>query len=163
MAIFACRPAILEDFSTICMFPQDAQELYYMYPAGKFPLTSEQMAEAVKSRWKPTVVLADGEVAGYANLYGLVEQTECYLGNVIVAPAFRGAGAAAELIGHMLEQARDELNVPFLKLVCHNTNVAALIFYRKLGFRPFDLRIMQGLDGETIVGILMQMNLRAPE
>ncbi|MGG1519419.1 GNAT family N-acetyltransferase [Paenibacillus oryzisoli] len=163
MTVFSCRAARPEDYPLICTFPQNAQELFYMYPAGKFPLTPEQLAAAVKERWKPTVVLADGEVAGYANLYGLVEQAECYLGNVIVAAAYRSRGAASELIGRMITQARDELNVPKLKLVCHHTNMPALLFYKKLGFRPFDLRTMKGLAGETVVGLLMEMDLSRSE
>ncbi|WP_442951465.1 GNAT family N-acetyltransferase [Paenibacillus sp. GYB004] len=38
----------------------------------------------------PTVVLHNGDVVGYANVFGLQEEQWCNLGNFIVAPDFRG-------------------------------------------------------------------------
>ena len=66
------------------------------------------------------------------------------------------------LLLEMLRKAREELQVPKLKLVCHNTNLTALLFYNKLGFKPFDLRPMKNEAGETIVGIQMELSTEAP-
>jgi ribosomal protein S18 acetylase RimI-like enzyme len=158
--MYTYRFAIPNDYPVICTFPQNAQELFAMYPVGKYPLTPEQMVEAVKTRLNPTVVLNGDRVVGYANFYGLEEAVKCYLGNVIVDPSFRGKGAAAELIQVMIRQAKEDLKVRKLQLVCHNTNVTGLLFYKKLGFKPFSLHPMKNHLGDTIVGISMEIDLQ---
>jgi ribosomal protein S18 acetylase RimI-like enzyme len=158
--MFTYRSAVPNDYPAICTFPQDEQELFAMYPAGIYPLTPEQIAVAVKTRWNPTVVMDSGRVVGYANFYGLEEGVKCWLGNVIVDPAYRGKGAAVELIQAMIRQAKEDLKVRKLQLVCHNTNVTGLLFYKKLGFTPFSLHPMRNHLGETIVGISMEMELQ---
>ncbi|WP_235918278.1 GNAT family N-acetyltransferase [Paenibacillus lutrae] len=63
-----------------------------MFPKGTYPLTSQQLEEEALRRKCPTVLTCSGEIAGYANLYDSAENA-CWLGNVIVSPAFRGRGA----------------------------------------------------------------------
>lgn len=153
---YTFRPATKEDFAIICTFPQNALELFYMYPSGVFPLTAEQLERAASTRWKPTVVVDDsGQLAGYANFYGLDPEKHCWLGNFIVHTEYRGKGAASALIGEMVRIAGVELGVPKLLLGCHNTNLTGLLFYKKLGFKPFDMNVMKNHLGETVVGIQM--------
>jgi len=131
-----------------------------MYPSGRFPLTPEQVEAALKNRWKPTVALHQETVIGFANIYDLEEQV-CWLGNAIVAPAHRGAGAASHLITMMMEIAKRDLGVPKLRLVCHNANVPTLLFYTKMGFKPLAISEKRyGMpDGRRIVGIQMEIEL----
>lgn len=144
-------------YPVICTFPQNEQELFSMFPAGKYPLTPEQIAESVKTRWYPTVVLHGNKVVGYANFYGLEEKSKCFLGNVILAPQYRGKGASTALITEMIRQTKEELKVGKLQLICHNTNITGLLFYKKMGFKPIDLTSMKNHLNETIVGISMEI------
>ncbi|MEY9092786.1 GNAT family N-acetyltransferase [Paenibacillus sp. RC84] len=100
-----------------------------------------------------------GGIAAYANLYDCVREKECWLGNVIVAPEYRGKGASSFLIRTMMDRAKRELGVPFLNLVCHNTNTPALLLYAKLGFCPFDVSEKTGPDGKRLAGIHMRASL----
>ena len=146
------------DFEIIATFPQNRNELFFMYPKGIYPLTAQQLEEAAMTRTHPIVVTRGQQVAGYCNLYD-VTQEDCWLGNVIVAPAFRGGGAGGYMIRTMMDYAREELQVAKFRLVCHNTNTAALLFYTKLGFTPFGIKTLNGPDGQEIAGIKMEQSL----
>ncbi|GAA3406885.1 GNAT family N-acetyltransferase [Paenibacillus hodogayensis] len=157
--MYTCRPAQTADFPVISQFPQTEEEAYFMFPSGTYPLSASQLEERARERLHPTVVVDGDEVAGYANIYDYVEGKHCYLGNVIIAPAHRGRGAARFLLESMIGNARDELRVPRLLLLCHHTNPRAMLFYRKLGFKPFDLERKTNRRDEVIVGIRMELSL----
>lgn len=157
-----CRPVQTEDFAVISSFPKDRNELYYLFPSAVYPLTGEQLAENASKRHHPTVVLDEqAQVVGYANMYDLEAGEHCWLGNVIIAPEARGSGAAETLIRHMFQLAKDSLGAKQLRLYCHNTNGRGLLFYKRLGMIPFDLKKMIGPDGEPLVGILMYKDLES--
>lgn len=159
-SVYSSRPARPEDFEIICTFPLDVQEAFAMYPSGVYPLTGEQLSSAAAARRLPTVVTDEaGHIAGYANLYGVEEGVRGWLGNVIVAPAYRGTGAAEALIRAMMELAKTELGLPKLQLACHNTNTRGLLFYHKLGFVPFGLKPMNNHLGQPIACMLMEIEL----
>lgn len=157
--MYSCRPAVPADYPVICSFPRTEEELFYMFPSASYPLTAEQLDAAVRMRWRPTVVTHGEEIVGFANFYGWEEGRHCHLGNVIVAAEHRGTGAASCLIHAMVDKARNELKVPRLLLVCHHSNPRAMLFYDKLGFTPYGFKRMTNRQGETIVGILMEMVL----
>ncbi|GAB6931138.1 hypothetical protein JCM10914A_51210 [Paenibacillus sp. JCM 10914] len=152
------RLAVTSDFDIIATFPQDARELFFMYPKGKYPIDPQALEEVATVGLNPTVVTHNNQVVGYANLYD-VGQYECWLGNVIVSPAYRGKGAGRYLIETMQVFAKEELRVQRFRLVCHNINTAALLFYTKFGFTPIGSVIMQDTEGREIVGIKMEMDL----
>lgn len=158
--MYQCRPVLAEDYSLICSFPQNAEELFYMFPTAAYPLTVDQIERNSNSRLKPTVILNhSGQVTGYSNLYNYEEAERCWLGNVILSPKYRGTGLAEFLINNMIAIARNELEVKTLHLCCHSTNTRGLLFYSKLGFKPYDLTKITGNQGELIAGILMRISL----
>jgi ribosomal protein S18 acetylase RimI-like enzyme len=136
---FSARPARREDFPVIAAFPRNEEEQYYMYPRGTFPLDPEQLAREAGGRVRPTVVLDGEAVIGYCNMYGVESGSHGWLGNVIIDPDSRGKGAGRFLVETMAAIARDELGLRELRLVCHNTNTAALRLYWRTGFKPYDL------------------------
>ena len=81
------------DFPVIAAFPRNAEEQYYMYPKGTFPLDPEQLALEAESRVCPTVILDGNAVIGYGNLYGVEPGSHGWLGHVIIDPDYReGSG-----------------------------------------------------------------------
>ncbi|MCZ8516741.1 GNAT family N-acetyltransferase [Paenibacillus filicis] len=100
------------------------------------------MAEVANQRYNATVITFNNEVVGYSNLYDVVDGAHCWLGNVIISPRHRGKCAGAYLIKTMMNKAREERGVKQLKLMCHNINTKALLFYNRLGFKPFGLQEM---------------------
>ncbi|TXK83445.1 N-acetyltransferase [Paenibacillus sp. N3.4] len=158
--MYSLRHVEAVDFPIICTFPQNEEELFYMFPKANFPLTPEQIENSLTTREKPTVVMDINKiVVAYANFYGREEGVCCWLGNVVVATNYRGTGASEYLIRSMMNIAKNELNMPKLQLVCHHTNPRALFFYTKLGFKPFGIRKIQREDGEIIAGIEMVIEL----
>ncbi|PYI54803.1 GNAT family N-acetyltransferase [Paenibacillus flagellatus] len=158
--MYVCRPATRDDFPIVAAFPQSEDELFFMFPSADYPLRAEQLEANARDRLFPTVVTDDaGAVAGYANIYGYTEGSHCSLGNVIVSPDHRGRGAARFLIETMIAKARDELRVPRLVLTCHHPNTRGMLFYDKLGFKPFGLKKITNRRGDVIVGILFEMHL----
>jgi len=156
--MYTYRSLIKSDYETICSFPRNAEELYYMFPSATFPLTPEQIEESVKNRMMPTAFFYNNELAAFANLYGL-EDDHCWLGNVIVSPRHRGKGVARYLIETMSAIAVKELSVQKLKLVCHNTNTRALLLYTKNRFIPYEISVREKPNGEKIAGIHMELCL----
>lgn len=158
--MFASRLVTQDDYAAICGFPQNADELYYAYPSAVYPLTPEQLDANVRKRLFPTVVTAaDNAVAGFANLYDLADGERVWLGNVLVSLAHRGTGAAAALVGRMIAVARDELRVKELHLVVHQPNGRAMLFYAKLGFRPYAIEKAADRHGNPIAKIRMSIGL----
>lgn len=163
MDAYTFRNAGPDEFVIVSTFPQNAKETFYISPSMTYPPTPEKLEQIASTRWHPTVVLDGEQVAGYANMYGYEPDQHAWLGNFILNPAYRGKGAAQALLAEMVRKAGEELRVPKLKLVCHNTNMAALLFYEKLGFKPFDLKRMKNEEGETIVGIHMELSTAGAE
>ena len=79
------RPATAEDFATICRFAQNADECFFAFPKARYPLTPDQLAEAVAQRADATVVEEDGQIVAFANFYRWEQGGTCALGNVLVA------------------------------------------------------------------------------
>ncbi|QYR19636.1 GNAT family N-acetyltransferase [Paenibacillus sp. sptzw28] len=148
-----------DDFNIIATFPQNKVELFYMFPRGLFPVKPEQLYEVSMTRLLPTVIEYCDEIVGYSNLYDLVTGDHCWLGNVIINPRYRGKGAGKYLVNLMIERARKELEVQELRLVCHNTNTGALLLYNKIGFKPFEIKIMNDYGGNEIAGIKMKKEI----
>lgn len=157
--MFSHRPAVSEDFTTICRFPSNADELFYMAPSASFPLTPNALQAIAKDRESPTVVTWNNDVAAYAALYFNKFAQTYFIGNVIVAPAHRGKGAAAELIGIMADIARRRFDVQDIRLSCMNQNTAGLRLYTKLGFTPYAMEERQNSQGERMVKIDLKCDL----
>ncbi|WP_169081341.1 GNAT family N-acetyltransferase [Paenibacillus sp. PL91] len=153
--MYSYRSLQPSDLETLCSFPQNEEELYFMFPNAVYPLTPKQITKAVKNRLEPTIILHNDEAVSYANFYDH-DDGSCWLGNVIVSPGYRGKGASQFLIETMESIAIQKLNVKRLKLVCHNTNTRGILFYKKHGFKPFDISLRLKPSGGYIAGIHME-------
>lgn len=159
--MYAYREAARDDFDVIAAFPQDRKEAFFMYPRGTYPLRADELYEASSTRVIPTVIHMNGEIVGYGNVYGWNEGENCSIGNVIINPNFRGQGAGKYLIEVLKKRAREELKVKEVNLVCHHINTTALLFYTKLGFKPYDIKAMRDHDQNEVAGIFMKIKLDA--
>ncbi len=54
------RPVQKEDVYFLCQFPQSAEELFFLFPKATYPLTPEQLQDAIDQRFDSTVVLWEG-------------------------------------------------------------------------------------------------------
>ncbi|MCD9025475.1 GNAT family N-acetyltransferase [Cohnella silvisoli] len=150
------------DLETICSFPQNPEELFYMGPKFHYPLTPDQIVRVLENRFSPTVIINTStmESIAYANLYDIDDKESiCWLGNVIVSPEYRNKGIAEFLINTMTHKAKNEYGISKMKLFCHNTNTRGLIFYCKYGFKPCGNKIIISQENKKIVAIEMEKEL----
>ncbi len=143
------------DLAPICAFPRNAEELFHFHPRTDFPLTPDALARTVADREAPTVVLDGNDIAGFADLYGVVPGERCCIGNVVVDPERRGRGIARHLMAVMTEIARREFGASEIGVSCFNTNVVGLLLYPKLGFVPHAIEARQDPDGTPVALIHM--------
>lgn len=150
-----------KDLKAISAFPKTEEELKYISPRFSYPLTPNQIVDLLKDRIEPTVILEQetDKVIAYANIYGVdLENSICWLGNVIVSPKYRGQGASKYLLNIMLEKAKHNLGVKTIRLACHNTNSRGLAFYSKNGFKPYDMKMIS-IEDKRIISIHMSREL----
>ncbi|TYP64210.1 GNAT family N-acetyltransferase [Stutzerimonas stutzeri] len=155
------RPATEQDIQTVCGFAQDAQELFFFFPKAQFPLTPRQLSQAVAERADATVVELDGEVVAFANFYRWETEGRCSIGNVVVAPAARGRGAARYLMEQMIALALTKYRAREVTVSCFNQNLAGLLLYPKLGFEPFAVEERVGPAGNRAALIHMRFTASA--
>ncbi len=126
-----------------------------MFPRATFPLTIEQLSNAVSRRFDSTVVLFDGETAGFANFHQMQPGEDCSIGNVIIRPDMRGKGVGRYLITTMIDIAREKYHVKSVKLACFNQNISGLLLYNRLGFKPVFMEERVDRQGKTVISIHM--------
>lgn len=151
------RPAEERDLARVCTFARSEEELFFMYPRADFPLSVEQLRLAALERADSTVVERDGEVVGFANIYQWETGGRCTIGNVIVSPAARGCGVGSYLIGRMIELALGKYRAAEVGVACFNHNVAGLLLYPQLGFRPYAVEERRDREGKRVALIHMRL------
>ena len=149
------RPVKADDIKTICSFPLNAQELFYMFPKAQYPLTEAQLSNAITQRFDSTIVEAGNSVVGFANFYRAETGGVCCIGNVIVAPQARCKGVASFIVETMTALAFDRYDASEVQLSCFNGNTAGLLLYPKLGFQPFAIEERASPEGDRLALIHM--------
>lgn len=148
--MISIRPLIESDVEKICALPQSIEELYFFSPKTSFPLTPEQLTSAVAQRSDSHVVCEGDEVLAFANFYRWGKCAKCSIGNVIVSSAARGRGIASALMTHMVSLAYEKYSASEVTVSCFNSNVAGLLLYPKLGFKPYDIEERVGPFGNRV-------------
>jgi ribosomal protein S18 acetylase RimI-like enzyme len=151
------RPVGETDLPEICGLVRSAEELYYFHPRARFPLTPEQVRDGIVPRHDSTVVLLDGKVVGFGNLVRAIEGRVCAIGNVVVAPEYRGRGVGRYLLGLMIRLAREHHGATDVEVDCFSDNIAGLLLYTKLGFRPDRIEVRYGPEGRRRALIRMAL------
>lgn len=154
------RPVEEKDILSICGFPQNEEELFFLSPKSEFPLTPVQLLNAISQRSDSTVVEYNGNVVAFANFYRWQQGGRCSIGNVIVSPTVRGKGVGRYLIEQMINLAFSMHQATEVTISCFNQNTEALLFYPKLGFKPFAVEERQDKNNKQIALIHMKLRER---
>lgn len=155
------RPVAEKDIPRICDFPQSEDELFFLFPKAIFPLAASQLRDAIAQRSDATVVELAGEVVAFANFYRWEAGGCCAIGNVVVSPAVRGRGVGRYLVERMIALAFSKHRAAEVTVSCFNRNVAGLLLYPKLGFRPYAVEERKDKQGNRIA--LVHMRLPRPD
>lgn len=153
------RPVKFDDLLTICQFPETEMELFSSFPAAQFPLTVEQLKDVINQRRASSVMEVNGKVAGYSNLYDLVNGEYCFIGNVFIAPQQRNQGLGEYLIRLMMQLAFEQYGVQSVRVSCFAFNEKALRLYHRIGFVEYETEIRQDPDGQAVELFHMQYDL----
>ncbi len=156
------RPVQEKDISIICSFPQNEEELYFLFPKANFPLMPSQLQNAIAKRSDSTVVEHKGKVVAFANFYRFEPMGSFAIGNVIVAPTSRGQGIGRHLIKQMVSIAFSKHQAREVTVSCFNRNVGGLLLYPKLGFYPYAIEERLDQKGERVALIHMRLSRIAP-
>ncbi|KGS12303.1 GNAT family N-acetyltransferase [Pseudomonas tremae] len=159
--MFLHRPLEEKDIPIICEMPQNADELFYMFPRATYPLTPSQLGDALATRHDSTVIEMDGEVVGFANFSQCEFRGRCSLGNVIIAPKARSKGVGRFMITSMMGIAFDKHEAKELIASCYNHNVPGLLFYPRMGFRPYSIEEKRDKQGARVA--LLHLRLSGSE
>ncbi|MBE9067052.1 GNAT family N-acetyltransferase [Leptolyngbya cf. ectocarpi LEGE 11479] len=148
-------PATEQHYSAIGHLVTSPEELYLVCPNGHFPWDVEQLKTIAAKRHGLTVGIMDNRVVAFANLYDLVHQQSAFIGNVIVAPDYRGRGLGKTLIHHMINVCQDKYQTsPHISVF--NDNTRALLLYAELGFTPYSLEPRLNLHQDKVALIHMK-------
>jgi len=133
------REATEKDFELICNLIKSKDELFLVYPGGKYPLTVSQVKKLSEVREELTVAVDSNEIIGFANLYNYEPNQSAFIGNVIVEKNHRGRGIGKEIVSYMLSKAHDKYTLPEVRISVFSDNTPALLLYSKLGFNPYEI------------------------
>lgn len=147
------------DLSEICRLPKTREELFYCFPRAVFPLSEADVRNSIEKRSDSTVVEVAGRVVAFANFYRWEEEL-CSIGNVVVASDARGSGVGSYLIKHMVKLGFEKHRAQTVSVSCFNRNVAGLLLYPKLGFRPYDVEQRIDYNGELVA--LVHLRVERP-
>lgn len=145
-----------EDIKYICSMPQNAAELYHMFPKAEYPLCEEQMEETLTTRFCSTVFLHDNKVIGFANFYEVKEQEYCSLGNLIISSEYRHKGIGRFIIKTMERKGTELYGIKEMHISCFNDNTSGLLLYNELNYIPYSFEKRINKEMHSIVLIKMK-------
>ncbi len=150
------RNADQGDFPAICELVASAEELFLVWPAGKFPLDIAQLEQLQQQRNNLTVVISNKKITGFANVYDVVPGEYAFIGNVIVSKQHRGKGIGKKLLAYMISTIFNE-HANEVRISVFNFNTPALLLYSSLGFKPYAIDERKNLKGEKTALIHMKL------
>ena len=114
------READTQDFEAIVRLVPTRDDLFLVYPKGKYPFSVDQVHSLAKSRKELTVAVEREGVIGFANLYDIEKGKWAFVGNVVVAREFRSRGVGRLLVSHMIQKAFDKYGVSEVRISVFN-------------------------------------------
>lgn len=156
MSIITFRAVEERDYEEICLLPQNEEELFFMFPKAKYPLSINYLEESLQNRYEATVFLLNKKIVGYANYYELEEKQYCSIGNVVVSPLHRGKGIGEFIINTMEHIGTEKYDISEFHLSCFNMNTNGILLYTKLGYRPYTIDKWINTENKPIALIKMK-------
>jgi RimJ/RimL family protein N-acetyltransferase len=158
--MYKLREATEKDFESICKLIKTKEELYRVYPNGKYPFTIDQVKQLSQLRTDLTVLINNNqEIIGFANFYNYKPKKSAFIGNVIIAKAYRGKGLGKKIISYMLKKASEQYQLKEVKISVFSENIPALLLYSSFGFVPYEIEERKNPENNKVVLIHMKISL----
>lgn len=152
------RPARESDYKVICKLISSAEELFYVYPKGQYPLTVAQLTQLAEIRTELTVALHNSTIIGFANLYNYKPAQSAFIGNVVIKQNYRGKHLGKQIVKHMLDKAFDKYHLAEVHISVFSENTAALLLYSSLGFSPYAIEERMDFNNQRVALIHMKLS-----
>lgn len=150
------RLATPEDYKPIVSLLPTREELFLVHPSGAHPFSVEQLQAIAEARRELTVVVVEGDVVGFANLYDVEPGDRAFIGNVVLHPTCRGRGIGRLLVEHMIRTGREKYRLEQTCISVFAYNTPALLLYSGLGFEPYAMEERGGPGGRRCALIHMK-------
>jgi len=157
IALHTFRHAQKSDLKELLTFAQNRKELFYFFPSADYPLTIKQLEQQLSDRHESTVMLENRQLVGFANFYNVENRNIAFIGNVIIKPEKRGQGLGKKLLQTMITTGFSQLQLKEVHLSCYNNNTPALLFYTKLGFKPYAIESRSDPENGTLALIHLKI------
>jgi len=114
----------------------DSDKLNYLWggPKFEFPLNFEQISRhCTQPEVLPFIFVVSGGNAGYIELFKVAE-SHFRICRVFVSNGFRGQGLSKQMLGQLIELAKEKYTTNVLSLAVFEQNTVARNCYESLGF-----------------------------
>lgn len=155
------KEATKDDFEGIFNLIKSKEELFLVYPSGKYPFTVEQVEELYDVRKELTIATEGDEVIGFANLYDYEPGEYAFIGNVVIDKNHRGKGLGKEIVLYMLKIAHEKHNLPEVRISVFSENTPAMLLYSSVGFEPYNIEERMDSNNKRVALIHMKLEFSA--
>ncbi len=132
-----CRPATETDYPAISKLITNKEEFFLVHPGGHYPWTVAQLECLAAERSDLSVMEAEDEIIGFANLYQMEPRHHAFIGNVIIKASQRGHGHGHGLIKYMLQRIFQQHKLAEARISVFADNMPAIKLYTSLGFHRY--------------------------
>ncbi len=146
-----------KDYERICKLIKSEEEMFLVYPSGRFPFTVDQVKELSQMRKELTVAVEENSIIGFANLYDYERNKSAFIGNVVIDKNHRGKGLGKKIVSHMLKVAFEKHNLPEVRISVFSENTRALLLYVDFGFSPYKIEQRIDPQGNRVALVHMKM------
>lgn len=152
------RRAIADDYDAISRLITSPQELFRVYPAGRYPFSREQVNHLALVRMELSVATVANKVVAFGNLYGYEPNQHIFIGNLIIDQVYRGNGLGKGLMQYLLKQVFYKYRLMEARISVFSDNIPALLLYTKLGFEPYQVEPRKNFEQQRVALLHMKMN-----
>lgn len=152
------RRAHADDYAAISKLITTPQELFRVYPAGRYPFTLEQVSQLALVRMELSVATVANKVVAFANLYGYEPNQHIFIGNLVIDQNYRGNGLGKGMVQYLLKQVFYKYRLLEARISVFSDNTPALLLYSKLGFEPYQVEERKNFENQRVVLLHMKMD-----
>ena len=152
------RRANADDYVAISSLITTPEELFRVYPAGRYPFTLEQVNQLALIRMELSVATVANKVVAFANLYGYEPNQHIFIGNLVIDQNYRGNGIGQGMVQYLLKQVFYKYRLMEARISVFSDNTPALLLYSKLGFEPYRVEERKNFERQRVVLLHMKMD-----